>query len=137
MKSLLSNEIARHRRDDLEIAWGCDPGSLRGGIFMAPALGTPGLKELPAQLRIIVGIGAGWDHVSVSLETRCPTWGEMEFVKRLFFRDDETAIQLHVPPADHINHHAFTLHLWRPHMVSIPRPPAWMVGPSTSAAALP
>lgn len=86
-------------------------------------------------LRIIASNGEGWDHVSVSRANRCPNWPEMEQVKRLFFRDDETAMQLHVPPADHINCHPNCLHLWRPHGVEIPRPPAFMVGPSSGRAA--
>ena len=79
-------------------------------------------------LRIIASNDAGWDHVSVSLFDRCPTWDEMEMVKRLFFKPDETAMQLHVPPTDHINRHPYCLHLWRPHVGSIPRPPAEFVG---------
>jgi len=74
-------------------------------------------------LRIIAASGGGWDHVSVSLETRCPTWDEMDFIKRVFFKETETAMQLHVPEADHINIHPFVLHLWRPHLRKIPVPP--------------
>jgi len=76
-----------------------------------------------AALRIIAANGGGWDHVSVSLVDRCPTWDEMEHVKRLFFKPDETAMQLHVPPSDHINRHPYVLHLWRPHRCAIPMPP--------------
>ena len=80
------------------------------------------------QLRIIATVGEGWDHISVSLKNRCPTWEELEDVKRRFFHDHETAMQLHVPPADHINNSPYCLHLWRPLDVEIPRPPGWMVG---------
>lgn len=80
-------------------------------------------------LRVIATAGEGWDHVSVSLEHRIPCWEEMDFIKRMFFLDTETAMQLHVPPDDHINHHPNCLHLWRPHAGEIPRPPEWMVGP--------
>jgi len=76
-----------------------------------------------------------WDHVSVSRANRCPNWPEMEHVKRLFFQDTETAMQLHVPAADHINNHPYCLHLWRPHGVEIPRPPAIFVGVKPGAAA--
>lgn len=81
-----------------------------------------------ALLRVTASTGGEWDHVSVSTGGRPPLWEEMEFVKRLLFRDDETAMQLHAPPSDHTNlpHH---LHLWRPQRLRIPRPPAWMVGP--------
>jgi hypothetical protein len=69
-----------------------------------------------------------WDHLSVSTQSRCPTWEELEFVKRLFFKPDECAMQLHVPPRDHVNNHPYCLHIWRPIDVEIPRPPAIMVG---------
>lgn len=100
---------------------------------------TCGMFHLPspidkAPLRVIASSGEGWDHISVSRQNRCPNWPEMEHIKRLFFRDDETAMQLHVPPSDHINVHPFCLHLWRPHGVEIPRPPGWMVGPQKEAA---
>jgi hypothetical protein len=75
-------------------------------------------------LRCIASSADGWDHVSVSLHNRCPNWTEMEFVKRAFFNDDETAMQLHVPPTDHISCHPNCLHLWRPNDGrDIPRPP--------------
>lgn len=94
----------------------------------------------PIDKAIMVVIAAsdeGWDHVSVSRENRCPNWIEMEHVKRLFFRDSETAMQLHVPGEDHINLHPYCLHMWRPHHVEIPRPPANMVGPRSKNADLP
>jgi hypothetical protein len=78
-------------------------------------------------LRVIVGVGSGWDHVSVSKRYSTPTWDDMCWMKRLFFRDDECAMQLHVPIADHINIHEHCLHLWRPHDLEIPRPPQEMV----------
>lgn len=81
-----------------------------------------------APLMVIASAGEGWDHVSTSRQNRCPNWPEMDYIKRLFFLDDETAMQLHVPPADHINRHPYTLHLWRPLDQAIPRPPAEMVG---------
>jgi len=48
-------------------------------------------------MMIVASDGAGWDHVSVSLRHRAPNWPEMEFVKRRFFNDGETVMQLHVP----------------------------------------
>jgi hypothetical protein len=75
-------------------------------------------------LRVIAASDAGWDHVSVSRQSRCPNWPEMEFIKRKFFEDNETVMQLHVPISDHINCHPHTLHLWRPLNQEIPRPPA-------------
>lgn len=81
-----------------------------------------------AIISVVASAGFGWDHVSVSRQNRCPNWQEMEHVKRLFFKEDETAVQFHVPPADHVNDHPNCLHLWRPTGAEMPRPPKWMVG---------
>lgn len=102
--------------------------------------GTCGVFSIPSpidggMLRIIASSGEGWDHVSVSRPNRCPNWPEMDHVFRLFFKDDEDAMQLHVPRRDHISHHPFCLHLWRPHDTAIPRPPADFVGPVSETAA--
>jgi len=88
-----------------------------------------------AGMRIIASADGGWDHVSVSRANRCPNWPEMEHVKRLFFRDDETAMQLHVPPSEHLSLHPHCLHLWRPQAAEIPRPPAIFVAPPEASAA--
>lgn len=70
-----------------------------------------------------------WEHVSVSLPHRCPTWEELEYVKSLWWKDSETVMQLHVPRERHINCHPFCLHLWKPVGVEIPLPPLSTVGP--------
>jgi hypothetical protein len=72
--------------------------------------------------------GAPWDHVSVSLPGRCPTWSEMDHIKRLFFAPDETAMQLHVPESEHISNHPYCLHIWRPTSEPLPVPPSILVG---------
>lgn len=64
-----------------------------------------------------------WDHISVSKEHSTPSWDEMDFIKRLFFKDDEVAVQYHVETKDHINIAANCLHLWRPQNQVIPMPP--------------
>lgn len=51
----------------------------------------------------------------------------MEQVKRLFFKPDEVAFQLHLPPSDHISVHPYCLHIWRPHRGKVPLPPKAMV----------
>lgn len=69
-----------------------------------------------------------WEHVSVSLVDRCPSWEEMDFVKDLFWSPDECVVQYHVPKKDHINRFPYCLHLWRPLEAQLPRPPAGAVG---------
>ena len=63
---------------------------------------------------VIVGNGGGWDHVSVSHPLHCPHWNVMAAIKKLWFGDDETVMELHVPASIHINQHPNCLHLWRP-----------------------
>ena len=97
-------------------------GDASNGAFFVPARAPSTLK-----FKVIASAGGGWDHVSVSLPARCPKWSEMELIKRLFFEDDENAMQLHVATNKHINLSQFCLHLWRPHDVEIPLPPVLMV----------
>lgn len=63
-----------------------------------------------------------WEHVSVSLPTRCPMWHEMQRVKELFWEDAEEVAQFHPAKSEHVNTHPFCLHLWR-HKDGHPMPP--------------
>lgn len=81
-----------------------------------------------APLKVIACSAEGWEHVSVSLPNRCPTWEEMCFIKDLFWSDDEAVMQLHPRRADYVNNHPYCLHLWRPLDAAIPLPPSEMVG---------
>lgn len=91
-------------------------GDDRGGCFIINRNGV--------QLRCIAANDEGWDHVSVTTDLpRCPTWAEMDHVKRLFFAEGEVAMQLHVATNDHISVHPYCLHLWRPQAGGIPLPP--------------
>lgn len=57
--------------------------------------------------------GLGWEHVSVSIYCRTPTWAEMCRVKRLFWDTEDLVIQIHPPASDYIDNHKHCLHLWR------------------------
>ena len=70
-----------------------------------------------------------WEHVSVSLPNRCPTWGEMSWVKDQFFEEQECVVQFHPPKSEYVNYHPFVLHLWKPIGVEILLPPSITVGP--------
>lgn len=82
------------------------------------------------RLRFIGSWGKGWDHVSVSLVDRCPTWEEMCFIKDLCFFENECVMQLHPPKEDWVDCHPFCLHLWKPTArgLEIPRPAKELVG---------
>lgn len=63
-----------------------------------------------------------WEHVSVSAST-VPTWGEMCWVKSLFWEPEEVVIQYHPPESQYVNVHGRVLHLWKPVGVVLPMPP--------------
>lgn len=115
------NELNHLRRTDAAVrAYYDGTGDETCGVFMvlSPTDGTT--------MMVVASIGSGWDHVSVSKTEKIPSWEEMEHVKRLFFKDDETAMQIHLPPTDHINVCDTCLHLWRPH-AGLPLPQKFMV----------
>lgn len=102
-----------------------------GRLGTSKANGNNGLFLIPGKginLRIIASDGQGWDHVSVSLPDRCPTWGEMCRVKSFFWDEEDTVMQLHPPKSEWVNNHPYCLHLWRSQDREIPRPPELMVG---------
>lgn len=78
-------------------------------------------------LKVICSWGMGWDHVSVSLESRCPSWAEMCWVKDLFFKPEECVVQYHPPESTYKHLHPYCLHLWRPQGAEIPMPSTEMV----------
>lgn len=109
-------ELDRYRVSMRHI-WGNDGDETCGGFSIESCINRQ-------PLHVIASTEGGWDHVSVSKDKRIPNWQEMEQIKRLFFLEDEVAMQLHVTPAAHINWHPRTLHLWRPNDGTlIPLPP--------------
>lgn len=120
MKNL--NELNQYRDCAWEIrVTGGAVGDQHGGCFRVPFNNV--------ELRIMASNGGGWDHLSVSLADRCPTWDEMEHIRKLFAKPDEVWMQLHLPEKDHVNFHPYCLHLWRPQHRQIHTPPSFMVGP--------
>lgn len=105
-----------------------------GPMGTSAADGNNGLFVIPRgnaskqNLTVIASDGGEWEHVSVSMKDRMPTWDDMNYVKGLFWEPSEAVMQLHVPEARHINNHPYCLHLWRPAAGGIPLPPQFMVG---------
>ena len=93
------------------------------GVFMVKSM------KLKRPLRCIISDGGGWEHVSVSLPDRCPTWEEMCFIKSVFWDAEDVCIQYHPREADYVNVHSFCLHIWRPTFCSLPVPDPIMIGP--------
>lgn len=112
-------ELNHYRDRAWELAWAGERGNDFCGAFVIPSA-----TVVANRLRCLAVSGEGWDHVSISCTLpRCPTWAEMDQIKRLFFRPDEVAMQLHPAESNHISVHPHTLHLWRPHQATIPLPP--------------
>jgi hypothetical protein len=93
----------------------------------------PGLLAGDPSLRVVFSdateaIADGWEHVSVSTETRTPTWAEMVRVKRLFWGDEDVVLQFHPRRSEYVNRHEHCLHLWRHTIAAIPCPPKELVG---------
>ena len=131
MRMVLHPALGRHRIRVGPLASDDRCGAC--GSFLLP--GPAGMT-----LKVVASDGSewpfdppAWEHVSVSTARRCPTWAEMEWVRDLFWSEDETVILLSVPRAEHLNCHPYCLHMWRPIGVEIPRPPALTVGPPAEA----
>ncbi len=108
--------------------WGKTEANSLMGFFVVPLNG--------AELRVISSGNKGddpenkWEHVSVSLSDRCPTWDEMCHVKNLFWEPCETVLQFHPTALKYVNFHPFCLHLWKKRGVNHELPPEWMIGPT-------
>ena len=85
-------------------------------------------KKSRCYLNFIMSWGAGWEHCSVSMPTRCPSWEQMCVMKELFWKDDEWCVEYHPAKEDYISNHPYCLHIWRPVKENIPTPPSIMVG---------
>lgn len=109
----------------------------QGPLKSNSTLGNNGAFSIPhpsgVMLFCIVSDDKGWDHVSAQAidmgVSRIPTWNEMQYLKELFFEDEETVIQYHVAKSKHLNLHPSVLHLWRPEEAEIVMPPSQMVAP--------
>lgn len=98
-----------------------------GAFFIPSRPGQPPFKVIASDAPAEEG-GQAWEHVSVSLPSRTPTWGEMCAIKSLFWDDDDVVVQFHPPRSEWVNNHSTCLHMWRPVGVAVLRPPSVMVG---------
>lgn len=131
MRDLTHPALDRYRdRSSYVVSEFGSTGDHGNGRFYLPPMGwrpSDDSGKHPVHFCVIAATGEGWEHVSVSCPGRTPLWDEMEYIKRLFFHDAETCMQLHVPTSEHINRNPDVLHIWRPVRMRIPRPPGWMV----------
>lgn len=82
----------------------------------------------PYQIAIIASWGGGWEHVSVSLRNRCPTWDEMCMIKDIFWGEEECVVEYHPPKSQYVKLHPYCLHLWKKIGTEFETPPKEFVG---------
>ena len=107
-----------------------------------PFTSMPGLMSGAFQIDNLFVISSGrapqngtdWEHVSVSLRDRVPTWEEMCRIKVFFWKPEEVVMQLHPAESEYIDDCVTCLHLWRPARTTIPTPPRHLVGLGISTA---
>lgn len=99
-----------------------------GGIYYSKIIYNNGKPKLENPLNFLFSWACGFEHLSVSTPTRCPTWEEMCIMKDLFWKDDEVCMQLHPAKEDYIDNMKYCLHIWKPINQEIPKPPSIMVG---------
>lgn len=139
------NELNEFRNTTFELGAIGALGGERAGYFelpySAPSQDPPTFKRVlvvpktTSVLRVLASAGMGWDHLSVSLPDRTPTWEEMEHVRQLFAKPAEVWYQFGVPAKQHVNFHPYCLHWWRHQHREVRLPPSIMVGPQTPAVA--
>jgi hypothetical protein len=124
MKNLFIPSLDKFRDRGPEImAFFEGSGDHECGVFNFPFIHNPRWH-----IKCIASVGYGWEHVSVSYPDRCPTWDEMCAVKALFWEPEDCVMQLHPPKSEWVSHHPYTLHLWKPVGLEIPRPHWRLVG---------
>lgn len=81
-------------------------------------------------MSFVASWGGGWDHVSVSPLNlyKIPTWEQMCKVKDIFFKPNESVIQVHPPKEEYVNNRPNCLHLWRCNYKEMLLPPSCFVG---------
>lgn len=85
-------------------------------------------KQSGKFLHFIFSYQMGWEHLSVSTPSKCPTWEQMCRMKDIFWNKDECCVEYHPKEEDYVNNHPYCLHIWRPTEEVIPTPPTLLVG---------
>ena len=79
-------------------------------------------------LNFIFSYQMGWEHLSVSMPSRTPTWEQMCIMKDIFWNKNEACVEYHPREEDYVNNHKHCLHIWRPTHEPLPTPPSILVG---------
>lgn len=85
-------------------------------------------KHTGKWLNFIFSYQMGWEHLSVSMPSRTPTWDQMCIMKDIFWNKNEACVEYHPREEDYVNNHKHCLHIWRPTHEPLPTPPSILVG---------
>lgn len=80
------------------------------------------------RLNFIFSYQMGWEHLSVSMPSKTPSWEQMCRMKDIFWNKDEACVQYHPKEEDYVNMHQHCLHIWKPTDEILPTPPHILVG---------
>lgn len=79
-------------------------------------------------LNFIFSYQLGWEHLSVSMPNKTPSWEQMCMMKDIFWGEDEVCVEYHPRKEEYVNNHPHCLHIWKPRDVEMPTPPSILVG---------
>ena len=79
-------------------------------------------------LNFIFSYQMGWEHLSVSMPNKTPSWDQMCVMKDIFWNEDEACVEYHPKKEDYVNNHQHCLHIWKPTNETLPLPPSILVG---------
>ena len=79
-------------------------------------------------LNFIFSYQLGWEHLSVSMPNKTPSWEQMCMMKDIFWGEDEVCVEYHPKKSEYVNNHPHCLHIWKPREQEIPTPPSILVG---------
>lgn len=79
-------------------------------------------------LNFIFSYQMGWEHLSVSMPGKTPSWEQMCRMKDIFWDKNECCVEYHPKEEDYVNNHNHCLHIWKPTEVELPTPPSILVG---------
>lgn len=79
-------------------------------------------------LTFVFSWGMGWEHLSVSMPSRTPTWEQMCTMKDIFFEEEEVCVEYHPKKSEYVNNHSHCLHIWKPINSKLPVPESILVG---------
>ncbi len=65
-------------------------------------------------LNFIFSNQLGWEHLSISMPNKTPSWEQMCRMKDIFWNEDETCIEYHPAKSQYVNMHPHCLHIWKP-----------------------